>query len=557
MSGVRLPEWMSAYRGYIAVSRRRFLGGVAAVVLSAAVEASGLGLLGFAASKSRISADEAIVLAAAIALALAASAALRATGDWQFAKAQVALERRLRDAVSDAILQSDWQDFVDQPGHELQSAVLAEAPQVANSTTTFVRGGASLLAAAVIFLSAFVVSVPAALVCGLFAAVIAFAYRRASRGLGDAQRRLAEGNTEITRHTAIMVSGLRTLRLAPVQQLWRDDLATSFDALSSARASDLLIPIRGRTMVDLIGACMIFAVLSIQTVVTGEILSGVIVMALILRVLPRVQTAQQMLTLSRHGEVWVKRWQRRMLALSHPLREDEVEESPSGIADQPVMQIRGLSFRYRGHARPVIADVSLTLDRGEWLCMIGQSGGGKSTLIDLLGGILRPDAGDILIEGVNMQTMRADELHSRVAIVPQDVHLVGNSIEEILTWGERLPRPARFDDVCRDLGVTEMFLFSEAGMSAAVDELSRDLSGGMRTRLAIARALMSEPALLVLDETTSRLPPEAEAAIFESIRTSMPDLAVLVVTHRSETATAVGNTVRLERGRLQIADDAR
>jgi ABC-type multidrug transport system fused ATPase/permease subunit len=545
-----IPAWTLNYNKFVRLERRHFLLGATFTVLSAVAEAIGLSLLGYAASRPDSAMHVALILSAAIAASLALSACVRAGGDRQMAHAQVTLERRLRDSMSSAIMDSDWQDFVDQPGHELQSAVLAEAPQVANSTAVYVRGVASLWAALVVFLAAFVVSVPAAAVCAFFAGFIGWAYNHASRGLGEAQRRLADGNAVITRHTSILVSGLRTLRLAPIQGAWRTDLSRAFDAQAAARTSDILIPVRSRLIVDMMGAAMILSVLVTQTVLTGEILPGLIVMALILRVLPRLQAAQQALALARHATVWIERWNTRMATISAapPLAIKVRQPADSDLS--PLLELDGVSFSYRTHSSSVINELTYTLRVGDWLSLIGSSGGGKSTLIDLLGGILKPSSGEIRLAGRDIAGLDPDSLHGEIAIVPQDIHLIGASLEEILTWGGRLPKPDNYDKICSDLGIAEMFLYSTAQMSEKVDELSRDISGGMRTRLAIARALMSKPRLLVLDETTSRLNPSAEAEIFAAIRRSMPSLAVLVVTHRHETAKTVGEVLRLVDGQL-------
>lgn len=545
------PRWSGAYRALVRQQRRMFAGSAAFVVSSAAAEAFSLAVLGYAVTRESPTGEMLVSLSIVIGLSLGLSAMLRAAGERGVARGQIALERGLRDVLSSAILNSEWQDFVDQPGHELQSAVLAEAPQVATSAATFVRGIATLVAALVVFATAFVVSIPGATVCAVFAGIIGLAYNRATRNLGLAQQRLAEGTALITRHTAILVGGLRTLRLSPAQQAWKRDLDRSFDEQALARSSDVLIPIQARLFVELAGAAMIGGVLTVQTLATGEMLAGLVVMAMMMRVLPRLQAAQQALAYAKHGTVWIRRWNQRLEAISqHPLPSESTKLPTTNQVETALLEFDGISFRYRGHRLPVIQDLDLSVAPGEWICLVGTSGGGKSTLIDLLGGILRPSAGVIRVRGIDASRLDQDALHGEVAIVPQDIHLIGDTLESVLTWGHRLPRPERFDEICLQLGIKEMFLHSDVDFSSKLDELARDISGGMRTRLAIARALMSEPSVLVLDETTSRLHPAAEASIFEDIRRSMPDLAVLVVTHRYETARTVGNVLRLERGRL-------
>jgi ABC-type bacteriocin/lantibiotic exporter with double-glycine peptidase domain len=213
------------------------------------------------------------------------------------------------------------------------------------------------------------------------------------------------------------------------------------------------------------------------------------------------------------------------------------------------LALRDLRFSYRGHARPVLDGVDLELHRGEWVSLRGESGQGKTTLIDLIGGILRPSGGEILLNGSPAASYSHADYYRLVAVVPQEIYLTGTTVDEIVTWDGHLGdvTPAVYT---KALGVDTMFAFSSAS-NREVDELGRDLSGGMRVRLAMARALAAGPALLVLDETTSRLHVEAEAEIFSRLKTLRPDLAVLLVTHRADSLRFVDRQLRLADGRVE------
>jgi ABC-type multidrug transport system fused ATPase/permease subunit len=553
--------WWARYWPYVRRTRAHAAAGALFTTVSAALESAGLAILGRAATQPFDAIAQAAIIAFAIAGCLVSSAMARAAAEWQLSRGQVSLESSLRESFADTILHCEWQDFVDHPGHQLQSAVLAEAPQVGQAATTLVRGLASSAAAIVVFSSTFLVSLPAAAVCTIYGIAIVYVYSRAVRGLQKVQTELADGNAEITRQTMILVNGLKALRLSPIQSHWRRDLQELFDRYSTARRSDLCIPVNGRLLVEVMTGLMIFSVLLIEVAHSGKILPGLIVMALILRVIPRVQTAQQLLTFARHGLTWVDRWQGRIAALNvaerrsggrppprpHPAACGSSEVSGK---DRPVLQIDGLEFSYRGHDVPVLTDVSLRLLPGEWISLRGPSGQGKSTLIDLIGGILLPTRGEISILGKPIREYSRQELYERLAIVPQDIHLVGATLEAVISWDGRMPPKFPIQTIMDALGVDSMFAFSD-GRVESIDEMGRDMSGGMRTRLALARALASAPSVLILDETTSRLNPEAESEIVKAIRHLHPKLAVIVVTHRDETMAHMDRRLWLIDGRVQ------
>lgn len=548
------PGWALGYRRLEQTPRRHLALATGAGLTSAILEAVSLATLGYAATREH-EATAAAALAVAIALAIVATAAAKALSEARFARAQITLETALRREMTDAVLAADWQAFVDQPGHELQSAAISEAPQVAQAATAYSRGRAALLTTGVLFLSTLAVSPAASLICAAFGALIAVVFNHASRGLAPVQAALAASNVRLTQQTSILVHGLRTLRLSPARGPWRSRLEADFLAHADARSRDLLVPVRARLLVEALAGLMILCVLLAQVGLTGELLPGLIVMALILRILPRAQQAQHHLTFARHGATWVNRWDERLALLQHPPQGQDLiaVSAPLSAPDGAALELRNVSLSYRRHSRPVLAGVDLRLERGRWVALTGVSGGGKSTLIDVIGGLLQPDHGEVLLRGVPIDVVA--DLHEHLVVVPQDVHLLGDEPAEILRWDGLLPQSPQAAAISSALGVDQMFHFSDG--EVRVDELGRDISGGMRTRLAMARALITDPCVLVLDETTARLHPEAEAEIFGAVRRLRPDLAVLVVTHRQETIALADEHLVLQDGHLCSGLDAR
>jgi ATP-binding cassette subfamily C protein len=554
-----MVRWLEPYLPVIRPIRRRASVGMGFAALTAAAEALGLTVLGTAASRGFTTSGETLFVAGGVAGSLLLASVSRALSELQLARAQVGLENHLRQQMTDALLSCDWQDFVGQQGHELQSAVISEAGQVAQATVTLVKGVSALFAGATIFVCAFLVSVPAASICAGLGLVGGLVYTRMTARLHEVQRRLAEEGAEITRHTTVLVGGLRSLRLSPVQAEWRNRLRGVFDSNAESRIRDLSIPVKGRAVVEAMSAGMVLLVLLTQARISDSLLPALVVMALILRVVPRLQVGQQQLSYARHGLAWVQRWNDRTRRLATTGTEggagDAVvlpSSSPAGADLHPgdvVLEVKNVAFSYRSHSRPVLDGVDLTLRGGEWVSLRGASGQGKSTLVDVVGGILVPQEGMVFLHGIPVREYRRQDRYRRLAIVPQDVQLLGSSVADVLTWNGAVLPGEPIEHYSRALGIDEMFSFSDA-CDGGLDEMGRDISAGMKTRLAMARALALSPTVLVLDETTSRLHPEAEAEIFRAVGAMRPDLAVLVITHRAETAMLADRRLRLVDGAL-------
>jgi ABC-type transport system involved in cytochrome bd biosynthesis fused ATPase/permease subunit len=197
-----------------------------------------------------------------------------------------------------------------------------------------------------------------------------------------------------------------------------------------------------------------------------------------------------------------------------------------------------------------LQDVNLRVEQGEWIGLVGASGEGKTTLIDCLCGLLVPQEGRIEIFGEALLGLHPHRRFSEMTLVPQDVTLIGNELSSILTWQHMLTPVASLDDIIDCLGLDQMFF---EGGGEVIDEMGRDTSGGMKTRLGLGRALASAPRILILDETTARLDPRTEGEILGRIRAAFPLLTVLVSSHRKETLRHVDRVVLLAAGNLSEA----
>lgn len=215
----------------------------------------------------------------------------------------------------------------------------------------------------------------------------------------------------------------------------------------------------------------------------------------------------------------------------------------------PVLELTGVRFGYRP-ADPVVHEVTLRVDRGEIVALVGASGAGKSTVLSLVQRFWDPDAGEIRVQGRPLPSIPDDELRRLVTVVPQDVHLFAAPLAENL----RLGRPDATDEQLwravedAQLGPTVRRL--PAGLDTAVGEHGATLSGGERARLAIARALLVRAPVLLLDEAVANLDPATELDLHRALDRSRADRAILVVAHRASTIARADRVVVLAAGRV-------
>jgi ATP-binding cassette subfamily B protein len=209
-----------------------------------------------------------------------------------------------------------------------------------------------------------------------------------------------------------------------------------------------------------------------------------------------------------------------------------------------------VSFVYPGSALAALHDFSLTVPPGETIALVGPSGAGKSTVLNLVIGFIRPTSGRVLVDGRDMEAHDLRTYRRFLAVVPQESILFDGSVRENVTYGLSEVPEAAVIAALRDANAWEFVSQMPAGLDTAAGEKGARLSGGQKQRLAIARALIRNPRVLILDEATSALDSETEALIQEALARLMRGRTTFVVAHRLSTIRDAHRIVVLDEGRI-------
>jgi subfamily B ATP-binding cassette protein MsbA len=214
------------------------------------------------------------------------------------------------------------------------------------------------------------------------------------------------------------------------------------------------------------------------------------------------------------------------------------------------VEFQDVTFHYQGHGIPAVADIDLSIRAGEMIALVGSSGSGKTTLVNLLPRFYEPTIGRILIDGVDIQSYSLKSLRAQIGIVSQEVVLFDDMIRNNIAFG----RPGATDEeimqAARLAYAHDFIQRLPHGYQTLVGERGVKLSGGERQRIAIARAILRDPPLLILDEATSALDTESERVVQQALANLMKARTTLVIAHRLSTIQRADRIVVLDRGTI-------
>lgn len=235
---------------------------------------------------------------------------------------------------------------------------------------------------------------------------------------------------------------------------------------------------------------------------------------------------------------------------THPDITDPPNPSALGRV-QGRVTIRNVRFSYPDErAIEVLQGISIEADPGQVIALVGPSGAGKSTLAGLLPRFFDVSAGEILVDGHDIRTVRLSELRGAIGMVPQETTLFGGTIEENIGYGKLNATREEIEWAARAAHAHEFITAFPHGYDTVVGERGVKLSGGQRQRVAIARALLKDPVILILDEATSSLDSESERLIQDALETLMRGRTTFVIAHRLSTVRRADRIVVLDKGRI-------
>ncbi len=459
----------------------------------------------------------------------------------------------LRLTLIRALLNARWSHFSSQSVGHFANAISSEAHRASSAygeSCQVLTGVVHILTYAVL---AFLVSWKIALLAVFGGVSLVMVFGR----LVGMSRRAGAEQTELVKslvgQLTDILHGIKPIKAMGAEEQITPLLEREAHELNEARMRQVLAHETMRHFQEPLLVAMLAVGLVGAVTVGNQPFSSLLVLAfLFYRLVGRVSQMQSQYQAMAGGESAF--WSLRNMILA---AEAEPEEKGGTVQPGQVrssIRLDAVSFSYGQH--PVLRDVSLEAQPGQFVAISGASGAGKTTIADLVVGLLRPDSGEVFIDNVPLKEVDIAAWHRKIGYVPQEMFLLHDSVYGNVTIGDDAITEQDAREALESAGAWDFVSKLSEGIHTIVGERGSKLSGGQRQRIAIARALARKPALLVLDEVTTALDPVTEAAICETLRGLRNQTTILAISHQPAIIRSADVVYELEEGRIRSTQPA-
>ena len=316
-------------------------------------------------------------------------------------------------------------------------------------------------------------------------------------------------------------------------------------ALKSTAASAAMTPLTQIMAAIALSLVLVIALMQSREAASGTTVGGFVafITAMLMLIAPIKRLADVANPITR-GLAALERG----LALMHDAPEESQGQHRTARANGAI-EWQGVSLRFDPEGEPALANIELSVRPGETVALVGTSGAGKTTLIQLLPRFLNPSSGQVLLDGVPLPQWQLHSLRSQLAMVSQDVVMLNDSLAANVSLGQ-LPDLEKVRQCLQAANLWAHVQTLPQGMDTRLGHNASQLSGGQRQRLAIARALYKDAPILILDEATSALDNESERLVQDALQKLMQGRTTLIVAHRLSTIEHADRVIVMERGRI-------
>ncbi len=376
--------------------------------------------------------------------------------------------------------------------------------------------------------------------------------QRIGKSLKRKSRRVQERLAEITNNLQEKLSGIKVVKAFAAERyedrLFYQNTDHHFrETLRRVRLKRLSGPLS-----ETVGVTVMVGVLWVggQMVLDGQLLSSEDFIRFIILLYAMLQPIKSFGEMNNNIQIALASGKRMFDLMDAPRTISDNDQSLTRIAFEDKIEYHDVHFRYDGAAEPVLSGVNLTVEKKQKVALVGSSGAGKTTLVNLLPRFYEVGAGEIILDGVNIKRIRLESLRRLMGIVTQEVILFNDTVANNIAYGMDKIDIEQVKSAAKLANAYDFIMELPDQFDTIIGERGLMLSGGQRQRISIARAILKNPPILIFDEATSSLDSESEFLIQEAVENLMKDRTVLIIAHRLSSIVNADKIIVMENGQV-------
>ena len=462
-------------------------------------------------------------------------------------KAKCIIERFIRQEITDLTLKIKWEYYIKISQGDISKSIISEGQNISEGYMYFLQFVTFSLIA-FIYLLACLVFVPKTLliliIYALFALRIYIYYSKKSDKYG---KNLSQITSNIGKWTSGIFNNLKYLRSISKDQLAKDEAKKIFLKFSNSYENARVASYKSRFITELL--TIIFISLSITFIILtkGNTSNLILSLSLFIRMTPKVYNSQSRLLDALSMVSWPRLHHEKIYWTKNFINNQNTNMESFEFNGKIIF--KSVFFNYP-YSKKILNKINLEIDQGECIGIIGESGSGKSTILDLITGIIKPKKGDIFLSGENISNININSWRKNIGIVMQENFFKNDSILNNIALGNKADK----NKIKKALIEANAWTFVNKlpnGINEQIFDRGVRFSGGERQRLALARALYSNPKILLLDEPSNGLDKNSQAKLISSIKKIKGKMIIIIVSHNKEVSNICDRILKLDKNGLK------
>ncbi len=455
-------------------------------------------------------------------------------------------ETLLRNNLSKSLLNTKWSFFIDNKIGNMSSAFSPQTEIGTNIYRVTILVITDFIHISIFLTMAMTVSWIVTIVSLLFGIIIMLSLRYFIKIAGKASKLSTKHMASLISKLIEGLSGLKSIKAMAAQDNLDQYLKKDISQIQNVKkkiitSTSILKNIQEPTIV-LGASILIFYLFTTLETNQGSAILLILLFYRCLQKLLNLQIYYQTIAVSLPAFNFI------MNIIAQADNAEEDVNSGNKINFNEILSIENLSFKYND--KTILDDISFNINSAEIVAIIGESGSGKTTIIDLISGLTKIQDGDIKIDGNSIEDLNLSYWRSQIGYVPQDPFIIHDSIANNVTLENNIYDNEDITWALEKSGSLEFVNLKSEGVEFNVGEHGSRLSGGQKQRLSIARAIIRKPKILILDEPTSALDQKSSKQIQDTLKQLQKDMTIIIITHQNELASIATKVIRINKGKL-------